>query len=180
MGLTPGQGQPGPVEGRVTGGWVCQGSTQPNCSGGTQVYGFTSGWTGSYLTSAWDFVLGQSNSYAYDNLGRLAVLTGNPNSFTYSFDRWGNRVKQTVTSGSGPQPNLSFTNNQITNSGYGYDAAGNMTNDGTNAYAYDAEGNVTSVSGSTNAQYVYDALNQRVRITGSGDPNEFIFNAAGQ
>ena len=55
-----------------------------------------------------------------------------------------------------------------------------MLSDGTNAYAYDAEGNVTGVSGSTNAQYVYDALNQRVRITGSGDPNEFIFNAGGQ
>jgi RHS repeat-associated protein len=169
--------------GRVTGGWICQGSAQPNCSGGTQVYGFTSGWKGSYLTSASDSVLGQSNSYAYDNLGRLAALTGNPNSFTYSFDRWGNRWAQTATSGSGPQPNLSFntSNNQITNTGYNYDAAGNMYYDGTNAYTYDAEGNVTGVSGNTNAQYVYDALNQRVRITpGSGDPNEFIFNAGGQ
>jgi YD repeat-containing protein len=57
----------------------------------------------------------------------------------------------------------SSANNQITTSGYTYDAAGNLTSDSVNTYTYDAEGNVTKVvnSGGT-SQYVYDAFNRRV------------------
>lgn len=80
--------------GRIAGGWVCQGAsqpTQPGCTGGTTLYSFTSGWKGSYLTSAADTALNQSNSYDYDDFGRLASMTvnsGTPGSFTYTYDRW--------------------------------------------------------------------------------------------
>ncbi len=171
--------------GRITGGWVCQGSSQVGCSGGTQVYGYTSGWTGAYLTSASDTVLGQNNSYGYDQFGRLASLTvnsGTPGGFTYEYDRWGNRWQQNLTSGSGPQPQLSFntSTNRITNSGFVYDAAGNLTSDSVHSYAYDAESNMTQVDGGATAKNTYDAANRRVRIDWSGDANEFVFNPAGQ
>ncbi len=172
--------------GRLSGGGVYSGSNPPNCSSGTQQYGFTGGWTGGYLTSSSDSSLGQNTSYSYDSLGRLStrnVTSGNPGSFTYSFDQWGNRVAQTVTSGSGPQPSYSFTNNQIqgsncpTTSQICYDAAGNETSDGFTSYVYDAEGNVTA-SGTTT--YVYDALNQQVRQNYPSASSEVLFGANGQ
>jgi len=172
--------------GRTVGGWVCQGSSQANCSGGTQAYGFASGWKGSCLISASDSALGQSNAYGYDDFGRLQSLTvnsGNPGSYAYVYDRWGNRWQQNLTAGSGgPQPQLSFNtgNNQISNGGYAYDAAGNLTSDGTHSYSYDAEGNIAKVDGGS-ATYTYDALNERVRIDQTGNPSdEFFFNPAGQ
>ena len=172
--------------GRLTGGGVFSGSNPPSCSSGTQQYSFTGGWTGGYLTSSSDSVLGQTTSYSYDPLGRLSarnVTSGNPGGFTYSFDRWGNRVAQTVTSGSGPQPNYSFTNNQIqgancpTTSQICYDAAGNETSDGINSYVYDAEGNVIQ-QGTTS--YVYDALNHQVRQNYPSVSSEVLFGANGQ
>ena len=40
--------------------------------------------------------------------------------------------------------------------GYGYDAAGDVTSDGPHTYTYDAEGRISSVSGSgASAAYVY-------------------------
>ena len=69
-------------------------------------------------------------------------------------------------------------NNQIT--GYSYDAAGNMTNDGTHSYTYDANGNITAVDGGSTATYTYDALNHRVQTVVGGATTEFLFNANGQ
>lgn len=173
--------------GRVSGGWVCSGSSQASCSGGTQLYGFTSSWRGNELTGASDTALNQNNSYGYDEFGRLTSLvvnSGTPGSYTYTYDRWGNRWTQTETNGSGgPQPNLSFntSKNQVTNSGYGYDAAGNLMNDGAHSYTYDAEGNITQVDSGANANvYTYDALNHRVSTDISGYADEFIFNPMGQ
>ncbi|MGA3335480.1 MAG: RHS repeat-associated core domain-containing protein, partial [Terracidiphilus sp.] len=80
------------------------------------------------------------------------------------------------------QPQLSFNTgtNQVTNSGFAYDAAGNMTNDTTHTYTYDAEGNIVAVDGGSTAAYVYNALNQRVRTVVGGTATEYVFNAAGQ
>jgi RHS repeat-associated protein len=181
--------------GRLAGGWICSGTTAPNCSGGTQEYGFTSGWTGGYLTSACDTVLSQCNSYGYDSFGRLASLNvgaGQPGSFAYVYDRWGNRWQQNLTSGNnGPQPQFSFntSNNQIAQSGscappnsnqFCYDAAGNMTADGSHTYTYDAENNIIAVDGGATAQYTYDALNRRVQTNVGGTLTEFVYNANGQ
>jgi len=48
--------------------------------------------------------------------------------------------------------------------GYAYDAAGNLTSDGSHTYTYDAEGNVLQVDGGSTATYVYDAMNRRLRV----------------
>ena len=55
-----------------------------------------------------------------------------------------------------------------------------MTNDGFHTYTYDAEGKITAVDGGGTAQYVYNALNQRVQATVGGVATDYVFNAAGQ
>ena len=56
-----------------------------------------------------------------------------------------------------------------------------MTNDGTHSYTYDAEGRILFVDGGSTAQYIYNALSQRVREVLNGSvANEYAFNAAGQ
>ena len=51
----------------------------------------------------------------------------------WDYDRFGNRRNQTLTGGNTsitqPQLNISETTNRITDAGYAYDAAGNLTND---------------------------------------------------
>jgi RHS repeat-associated protein len=178
-------------EGRVSGGSVCtSGVSSPGCSGSSTMYAFTSGWTGSYLTSASDTVLNASASVGYDNLGRLASANVDSGllEFSYQYDRWGNRVNQSASgsgSGSAPQPSLSFNtgNNQLTGV-VTYDAAGNVTWDGIHSYTYDAEGNVVGVDGNTGvqgaAQYVFDAFNHRVEtVSESGTVLRYAYNLNG-
>lgn len=59
-------------------------------------------------------------------------------------------IRGNGSSGSGPAPQLSFNtgNNEITNTGYTYDAAGDLTSDGIHSYSYDADGNLIQVDGS--------------------------------
>jgi RHS repeat-associated protein len=169
--------------GRVNGGWACSGSTSSYCSGGTQLYGFTMAWSGERVQWPCDTVVNQCAVLGYDEFNRLTsrtVTVNGPQDFSYVYDRYGNRWQQNVTAGSGPAPQYSFNsaNNQM--SGYGYDAAGNMTNDGYHTYTYDAEGNITQVDGGLTASYVFDALNHRVKSVANGVTEEIVFNAAGQ
>jgi RHS repeat-associated protein len=170
--------------GRMNGGWVCAGSSSPSCSGGTMVYGFTNAWSGHRLTGSSDSVLNQGSAYGYDEFNRITsrtVNSGTVQNYTYTYDRYGNRWTQNALQG-GLSPQFSFNpaTNQITNSGFVYDAAGNMTNDGYHTYTYDGEGNITAVDGGQTAQYVYNALNQRVRSVVGSATTEYVFNAAGQ
>lgn len=171
--------------GRESGGWVCSGSTAASCAGGTELYGFSVGWKGTQVKQASDTSLKQTSTYSYDEFNRLSAQTvtaGTAQNFTYTYDRYGNRWDQTVTKGTGPAPELSFNTatNQINTSGYKYDAAGNLTNDGAHSYTYDAVGNITAVDAGSTATYVYDALNHRVRTVVGSATTEFVFNANGQ
>ena len=89
------------------------------------------------------------------------MTAGTGPNLSWVYDRYGNRWQQNVTGGSGsaPQPNLSFNTgkNQITTSGYSYDAAGNMTADPNYTYTYDAEGNIVKVDSGSTAAYVSTA-----------------------
>ncbi len=107
----------------------------------------------------------QCLNYGYDEFNRLASRSSAGNTeFTYVYDRYGNRWQQNALQG-GPSPQLAF--NKATNqvSGYTYDAAGNVLNDGLNSYQYDAEGNLIQANtGSATFRYTYNALNQQVRF----------------
>jgi RHS repeat-associated protein len=145
-------------------------------------YRFTDAWKGVRLTSSSDTVLNQSSTYGYDEFNRLTALTVNAGAvqnYTWTYDRFGNRLTQTALQGGlSTSVGVNTSTNQLV--GYTYDAAGNMINDGLHSYSYDAEGNLVSVDSGQTAQYVYNALNQRVRTVVGNTITEFVFNASGQ
>ena len=99
--------------------------------------------------------------------GTNAVAPGAaPLQESYALDPWGNMQQ----SGNFSFTQAFTTSNQI--SGFSYDAAGDILNDGMNTYTYDNEGMLTSSGG---AQYVYDALQQRVEKTGGSNADEVVY-----
>ncbi|HEY0795184.1 MAG TPA: RHS repeat-associated core domain-containing protein [Acidisarcina sp.] len=104
-------------------------------------------------------------------MGRLISAKTNGSSgypqwgLSESYDRYGNRLNQAVTAGSGPSSNLSFgSNNQPT--GYTFDSSGNMTVEPLsppNNMTYDGENRMTAFSGIGGAaSYTYDGNGLRV------------------
>ena len=111
-------------------------------------------------------------SYDYDALGRMWAshsgkearwhigvegYTGadGPYAENYSFDQLGNMTWRNgwgvanAQYNYGPQfVNNKMTVNPVTGAGVGYDASGNLTNDGSQSYSYDATGQQTYASGS--------------------------------
>jgi RHS repeat-associated protein len=119
-----------------------------------------------------------SRTYSYDQLNRLSSMSGTGGLCTglnWSYDAWGNRTSQTQVSGTCyQQPTTTITSkNQF--SGYGYDAAGNMTSQSGATYAYDAENRLTSTSGGS-ASYLYDATGRRVTKTVSGAYRNYLYD----
>ncbi|HEV3276156.1 MAG TPA: RHS repeat-associated core domain-containing protein [Terriglobia bacterium] len=109
-------------------------------------------------------------------------------NLSYNYDPWGNM--SCTSGGTGVCPQYSYgingnysTTNQITNSGYTYDAAGNLTADGTGSgaytYTYDGEGRLTVVSSST-LTFLYNALGQAVQWTQSGVTYDMLYDASGE
>jgi RHS repeat-associated protein len=168
-------------------GTTCTGG---KCTGST-AYGFSintsTGQTGyapnGAVLSAADSVDGNW-SYTYDDFNRLSTSTcsgtcpdsSSTQGFSYSYDRYGNRWQQTLTSGSGPQSSYTFTNNRL--DGYSYDAVGDLLNDGFHNYQYDPEGRIISVDGGATA-YIYDARGNRVVKTTAGVAIDYIYDRDG-
>ena len=127
-------------------------------------------------------------SSVFDTPVPLPISDGaNTQGFSYVYDQYGNRQQQNVAAGSGPQPQYSFNaaTNRVTNNGYQYDAAGDVTNDGNCSYTWDAEGHMSSATcppnSSTTTTYVYDAQGQRVAKEVGGAVTEAdVYNTAGQ
>jgi RHS repeat-associated protein len=131
-------------------------------------------------------------AYTYDDFNRVSASSctlkcpdgQSTQAFTYQYDRYGNRWNQTVTAGSGPQPQLTFNgpgsvpNNRI--DGESYDAAGNLLSDSIHSYTYDAENRVIEVDGGSTGTYTYDADGRRVtRKTASGSW-EYLYDLGGR
>lgn len=121
----------------------------------------------------------KSIAYTYDELNRLATAaTSGPDwGLSWSYDRYGNRLNQTVTKGSAPSdaPSINSANNRI--STWTYDAVGNVTNDSRNTYVYDAENRVISInSGATT--YTYDAGGGRLTKTTGTTTIRYYFGVA--
>ena len=125
---------------------------------------------------------GRTVNYGYDPLARLstALTVGSANhsqwGLSMSYDRYGNRTAQTVTAGTGPSNSVSVdaTTNRIV--GLGYDANGNMTNDGSNTLVYDGENRALSATnGSTSGTYTYDGNGLRVTKASGSTTTVYIF-----
>lgn len=139
------------------------------------------------ITSITDSVdSGRSINYTYDSLGRLstAQTTGDASypqwGLSFAYDRYGNRLGQTVTAGTAPSTSVavSATTNRISSPGYSYDTNGNVTNDGSNALAYDAENRLLSASGPYGAgAYSYGAFGNRAVKSSGGNTTVSIYYA---
>src|SRR5271157_2730664 len=136
-------------------------------------------------------VVSHTAAYTYDGVNRLTLAQATGNStyylpFSYTADgsngQFGNMtcVVNGQTVGLCPQFTFSSSSNHITTSGYSYDAAGNVTNDGVHSYAWDAEGRMATVDTGSTATYTYDALGRRVEGDVDGNPEYFyIYDPVG-
>jgi RHS repeat-associated protein len=142
------------------------------------------------VTSANDSANGNW-TYAYDPFNRLACAnlnngtcaspTSGQATYTYQYDRFGNRWQQNgpnsmMLTFTGNNPNSPNNNNRM--DGYSYDAAGNLLNDGVHTYTYDAENRVTQVDAGATATYIYDADGRRVRKT-TGASVDYLYDISG-
>jgi RHS repeat-associated protein len=105
----------------------------------------------------------RTENFSYDTLNRVATAsTQGPNwGEAFTIDAWGNLTNRGPVAGKTTYEPLSApaTNqNQLT--GFGYDAAGNMTSNGSATYTYDMESRLKTTAGAT---YIYDGDGQRVK-----------------
>ncbi|MGD0221785.1 MAG: hypothetical protein ABSF71_05575 [Terriglobia bacterium] len=128
-----------------------------------------------------------TEAYNYDKVNRLtsAVATGNATynlTFSYTQDgsngNYGNMSCLTNGQTQGLCPNYTFSaaTNRINTSGFAYDAAGDLTSDGTHSYTWDAEGRLATMDGGSTETITYNALGQRVNSRGGST----TYNAAGE
>ena len=102
--------------------------------------------------------------YTYDGLQRLTGATESAGTiFVYTYDLAGNRTSVQLNGGT-PTTTTYNTANQITNAGFTYDNAGNLTNDGTAASTYDALNRTTARS---TTAYAYNGDGTLVSQTAS-------------
>jgi YD repeat-containing protein len=117
----------------------------------------------------------------YDPLDRLTSATTSAITDGWTYDANGNRLTQTGTTAI--TFTVSPTSNQVTAASgglvrtYGYDAAGNVTSNGT-AFTYDDRGRMASTSGSSTV-YLYNALGQMIEKSGTPGTTVFMQDEAG-
>jgi RHS repeat-associated protein len=128
-------------------------------------YNYPTGTNNGKASSMYNAVSGETVTYTYDSLNRMATAAGSGWGESYTLDPFGNLTTKTVTSGSGPSLSVSVNSaNQITSvSGQYYDNNGNTYNG--NQTAYDAENRLTGIgwsNGAPTANYFYDGQNKRI------------------
>jgi RHS repeat-associated protein len=149
----------------------------------------------------------KSENFTYDSLDRLSAAhtttvnsTAGTWSLQWAYDRLGNRFSQTLVGGNitigQPIFLIDPATNRITNNGYTYDNAGNMTHDASNAYTYDGANRLTKIDagpptytyfgplrikkvvGSTTTTYIYSGSKLIAEYTGTSNPSlskEYIY-----
>lgn len=134
-----------------------------------------------------------TSTYGYDQLGRLTSATSTDaqaalgSNATWTYDPAGNRTTQAIA---GAVPTTTYT----------YDAADQLTGDGTHTYSYDPDGNLTrrrttlggldiaaytwdpanritsQTTGGTTTTYGYDGANRRITKTDPAGTNTYIYD----
>ncbi len=120
--------------------------------------------------------LSYTQNFGYDSLNRLTTSNENSGaswSQTNGYDRYGNRW---IDLGGGIQ-SLYFNASTNRISGWSYDNAGNLLNDGAHSYTYDAENRIRTVDSVT--AYTYDSEGQRVRKL-VGENTRFVYGIGGE
>lgn len=116
---------------------------------------------GTLLSEANNSDSTRSQSLTYDQLNRMTSWQNSSSGDSYVYDAWGNLLQKNVTKGTAETLNVTVnSDNQITNSGFTYDAAGDMTNTGDHSFTYDGEGRMTAAGTAT---YTYDGDSLRVQ-----------------
>jgi YD repeat-containing protein len=137
------------------------------------------------ITGITDTAAGATNwTYGYDALDRLTSGTNGTVTRGWTYDANGNRLSET---GSSPSTyNISSTTNQITSitgtlaRTYSYDAAGNSLSYASVTATYNGRGRLATLShGSDTASYVYNALGQMIKATGSAGTTLYSYDEAG-
>ena len=164
-------------------------SNPTNCAVPTQGTNNNGNVAGYFYNDSATPSLSHSASYYYDAVNRLvsAAATGNATysqTFTYTGDGSNGAFGNMSCAPSGPACvtfTYSASSNRITSSGYSYDAAGNLTGDGTHAYQWDAEAHLTVayLSGTAVQTNTYNALGQRVRDVTQTNTTDEAYGADG-
>jgi RHS repeat-associated protein len=132
------------------------------------------------ITTLTDDATGRTQTFGYDAVGRLTTFSGFTSTLasetrSYTYDANGNRTMSTENGVWYPYSYAPYSNRlqyvtMLRNNAY--DAAGNLTSDGTNSYTYDARGRMISATTSVGTiAYKVNTVGERVSRTnalGSG------------
>lgn len=143
-------------------------------------------------TRGWNWANATLAVREYDLDGRIVTIDSAGLS-TYSFFNDGTIQSWSDDAGALPAGPAGLTqfvvdsdSNQLSSSSglevrtYQYDAAGNITSDGTRSFAYNDAGRmISATSGGTTVTYALNGLGQRVRKTAGSESRYFVYDEAG-
>jgi RHS repeat-associated protein len=132
---------------------------------------------------------GVTVAYSVDSDSHITGLTyseGNSQlgNLTYGYDADGRVTSKggtlaatgLPTSVSGNTFNADNTMTGFDRTTLSYDLNGNLSGDGTNTYTWDARNHLSAISGSTTANFVYDAFGRRASKTVGGVTTQFLYD----
>jgi RHS repeat-associated protein len=127
----------------------------------------------------------RTQTFGYDTLNRISTAQSAATSGadcwgqSFGYDAWANLLSATPTRSGCPMTQLNLSvnaQNRVTNTGFSYDATGDLFTDGINTYTYDAEGRISTVNGTGNT-YTYDAEGNRVQKQAGGTTTDYFWSA---
>jgi RHS repeat-associated protein len=128
---------------------------------------------GDVLSITDNLASAHTQTFTYDQLNRISSAVETSWGLGYVYDVYGNLLQQNVTLGSAPRLNVTVNgNNQMV--GFTYDAAGNLTGDGSHTYQFDPENRLKTLDSGSGGTYGYDVNNIRITKTVGTDTAEYI------
>jgi len=108
----------------------------------------------------------RTQNFVYDNRNRIlqGYTSGTNWGEDFTIDAWANLTNRSLHAGKTNYESLAapaLTSNQLT--GFGYDAAGNITSNGTIGYNYSQENRLTNFITNITDIYIYDGDGERVK-----------------
>jgi RHS repeat-associated protein len=118
-------------------------------------------------------------SFTYDDLDRLTAADyPGTDDYAYAYDPAGNLTS--ISTPAGTTTHTYDAADRLSDTGYLYDANGNLLSDGTRSFTYDALGRLTGVTGpSLSASYTLDGDGNRTSETIDGVSTDFDLDLRG-